>query len=120
MICGTSRERRRRNGGIDPKAVNGVRAPQPPGVGQDSVLSGVLHTVTLYILRFIPEIFQSSALRLPGRLPPLHLPHAAGFGLPGADTKLFHEERESAFIIIVFTSVVFLFLSGLTWPRCMQ
>ena len=26
-------------------------------MGQDSVLSGVLHTVTLYILRFIPEIF---------------------------------------------------------------
>jgi len=27
------------------------------------------------------------------------------------------KQRDSAFIIIVFTSVVFLFLSGLTWPR---
>ena len=27
------------------------------------------------------------------------------------------KERESAFLILVFTSVVFLFLSGLTWPR---
>ena len=26
-------------------------------------------------------------------------------------------ERESAFIVVVFTSVAFLFLSGLTWPR---
>ena len=26
-------------------------------------------------------------------------------------------QREDAFIYIVFTSVVFLFLSGLTWPR---
>ena len=27
------------------------------------------------------------------------------------------KERESAFLILVFTSVVFLFLSGLTWPH---
>ena len=27
------------------------------------------------------------------------------------------KERESGFILIVFTSVIFLFLSGLTWPR---
>ena len=27
------------------------------------------------------------------------------------------KQRESAFVVIVFTSVVFLFLSGLTWPR---
>ena len=26
-------------------------------------------------------------------------------------------ERESCFIIVVFTSIIFLFLSGLTWPR---
>ena len=26
-------------------------------------------------------------------------------------------EREMAFMVVVFTSVVFLFLSGLTWPR---
>ena len=26
-------------------------------------------------------------------------------------------ERESSFLVFVFTSVIFLFLSGLTWPR---
>ena len=35
----------------------------------------------------------------------------------GQTLNYFMKERESAFIIIVFTSVVFLFLSGLTWPR---
>lgn len=29
----------------------------------------------------------------------------------------FMKERESAFIVLVFSSVIFLFLSGLTWPR---
>jgi ABC-2 type transport system permease protein len=35
----------------------------------------------------------------------------------GQALNLFMRERESAFILIVFLSVLFLFLSGLTWPR---
>ena len=35
----------------------------------------------------------------------------------GQTLQVFVRERESSLLVIVFTSVVFLFLSGLTWPR---
>ena len=35
----------------------------------------------------------------------------------GQTVQYICKERESAFIVVVFTSVLFLFLSGLTWPR---
>lgn len=35
----------------------------------------------------------------------------------GQTMNIMATERESAFVIVVFTSVAFLFLSGLTWPR---
>lgn len=35
----------------------------------------------------------------------------------GQTLSVFVTERESSMLVIVFTSVVFLFLSGLTWPR---
>ena len=31
--------------------------------------------------------------------------------------QAFVSERETSFLVIVFTSLIFLFLSGLTWPR---
>ena len=35
----------------------------------------------------------------------------------GLTLQRFITERETPFIIVVFSSIVFLFLSGLTWPR---
>ena len=31
--------------------------------------------------------------------------------------SIFVRERESSFLLFVFTSVIFLFISGITWPR---
>ena len=35
----------------------------------------------------------------------------------GMTLSIFVRERESSFLLFVFTSVIFLFISGITWPR---
>lgn len=73
--------------------------------------------LTIYILHFIPIIF--------------NLPHSENFTnymlliIPFLFASIFMgftlqplaKERESSMVIIVFSSVIFLFLSGLTWPQ---
>ncbi len=115
MLGGTSRERRRRNGGIDPLEVN---APASATViGKMLCYVMIYLPLTVYILHYVPIMFH---------LP--HIGHIADFLLfifPmliataffGLTLQLFVKEREASLVVIVFTSVVFLFLSGLTWPR---
>lgn len=45
------------------------------------------------------------------------LPMLLATAMLGQTMNIMATERESAFVIVVFTSVAFLFLSGLTWPR---
>lgn len=118
-ICtlgGTSRDRRRRNGSIDPLQVQGV---------------GVLATVwgkalacvvfyiplTIYVMRFIPEMFNLPHYGAPVDYLLFIFPLLLSSAFLGQTLVYFMKGRESAFIVIVFTSVLFLFLSGLTWPR---
>ncbi|MCM1066132.1 MAG: ABC transporter permease [Muribaculaceae bacterium] len=116
MLGGTSREVRRRNGGVDPREV--------PGVGVMATVWGKALAIvvfyiplTIYVMRFIPEMFN-----LPhyGRAVDYLLfifPMLLSTAFLGQALVYFMKERESGFILIVFTSVIFLFLSGLTWPR---
>ncbi|MCM1033025.1 MAG: ABC transporter permease [Odoribacter sp.] len=116
MLSGTARERRRRNGGIDPMAVED--APVSATIWGKALTYVVLYIpLALYVVRFVPEIFslphQGSPIDYLLFIGPLLLASAM-FGLT---LQGFCTERESAFPAIVVTSVVFLFLSGLTWPR---
>lgn len=45
------------------------------------------------------------------------LPMLLASAMLGQTLNLIAHEREASFVIVVFTSVIFLFLSGLTWPR---
>jgi ABC-2 type transport system permease protein len=117
MLAGTAAQRRRRNTlGIDPEAVEGAGAFAT--IWGKTLCYVVLYIpLTIYILRFIPMMF--------------NLPHAGSpvdyllFALPLLIASAFFGQtvshacrhREDSFLIFVFTSVVFLFLSGLTWPR---
>lgn len=115
MLGGGAAERRRRNGGIDP-----LRIAAPPSatcIGKALCYLVLYLPLTIYILYFVPELFL--------------LPHngsivdALLFIMPmllasifmGMVLQVFVTERESSLLVIVFTSVIFLFLSGLTWPR---
>lgn len=116
MLGGTARERRRKNGGIDPKAVQGV------GVAATVWGRALCYTVfyfplTVYIMRYIPEIFNLPHYGSPVDYLLFIFPMLLSSAFLGLTLNVVMKERESAFIVIVFTSVVFLFLSGLTWPR---
>jgi ABC-2 type transport system permease protein len=73
--------------------------------------------LTIYILHFVPHFFsypqEGNLLEELMFIFPMLLATA----MLGQTLIIFASERESAFIVIVFTSVAFLFLSGLTWPR---
>lgn len=116
MLGGTSRERRRRNGGIDPEEVQGV--PVSATVWGKALCYTVFYIpMTVYILRFIPEMFNLPHYGNPVDYYLFIFPLLLASAFLGLALNYFMKQRESAFVIIVFTSVVFLFLSGLTWPR---
>lgn len=116
MLGGTSRERRRLNGGIDPRMVQNVSASATVW-GRTFCYFTFYIAPTIYVLRWMPIIF--------------HLPHSGDpveyllFMVPmllasaffGQTLNYFVRDRESSFMLIVVLSVVFLFLSGFTWPR---
>lgn len=115
MLAAGGSERRRRNGGVDPLAV--------PAGSITTVVGKVLCYVTLYlpvcvfVLFIVPRIF---ALPHIGELTDYMLfilPLLIASGCLGITLSVFVKERESSMLVLVFTSVVFLFLSGLTWPR---
>ena len=115
MLAGTSRDRRRLNGGVDPLAIDAPAVATVLGKTMCYIL--IYAPLTLYMLHYIPLMFG--------------LPHSGDavdyllFVLPmllasafmGMVMQVFVRERESSFLIIVVTSLIFLFLSGLTWTR---
>jgi ABC-2 type transport system permease protein len=115
MLSGTSRERRRRNGGKDPEMVT---APMSAIVWGRTLCYSIFYIApTIFLLHYIPVIFDlphiGSAVDYLLYMVPLVL--ASAFF--GQTISYFVHDRESSFIVMVFTSVIFLFLSGLTWPR---
>lgn len=113
MLGGTWRERRRR----DPAAARPVAGPLATVWGKALCYVVFYIPVTVYIMRFIPEIFNLPHYGNPADYYLFALPLLFATAFFGLTLNLFMKQRESAFILIVFTSVIFLFLSGLTWPR---
>ena len=115
MLAAGGSERRRRNGGIDP-----LEIPAPPFttvVGKVMCYLTLYLPVCVYVLYIVPRMF---ALPHIGHLADyilFILPMLIAAGSLGITISVFVKERESSLLVVVFTSVVFLFLSGLTWPR---
>ncbi len=115
LLGGTSRERKRLNGGFDPKEV--PASPSATIWGRALAYTVFYFPMTIYILRIIPEIFNLPHYGSPVDYLLFILPLLLSTAFLGQAMNYFMKERESCFIIIVFSSVLFLFLSGLTWPR---
>ena len=115
MLCGTSRDRRRLNNGIDPLA---VEAPAMATVLGKSLCYVIIYIpLTFYMLHFVPLMF---GLPHVGNVVDIMLfvvPFLFASAFMGLVLQAFVSERETSFLVIVFTSLIFLFLSGLTWPR---
>lgn len=115
MLVGNSAERRRRNGGIDPLA---VQCPQSAGmIGRMLCYIVVYIPMTIYVLHFIPMMFDLPHIGDAADYLLFIVPLLVASAFLGMTLQVFVKERESSMLVVVFTSLVFLFLSGLTWPR---
>lgn len=115
MLAGNSAERRRRNGGIDPLA---VQCPQSAGmIGRMLCYIVVYIPMTIYVLHFIPMMFDLPHIGDAADYLLFIVPLLVASAFLGMTLQIFVKERESSMLVVVFTSLVFLFLSGLTWPR---
>lgn len=115
MLNAGASERRRRNGGIDPLAV-----PAPPSaalVGKTLCYLLLYIPMLLYILHLVPLMFSLPHLGNVWHYMIYMLPMLIASAMLGISISAFVTERETSLLVVVFTSVIFLFLSGLTWPR---
>ena len=116
MLGGTAAERRRRNKGYDPMQVHGVGVTATVW-GKALAYMVIYIPQVIYVLRFIPEMFNLPHYGSPTDYFLFIAPMMLATAFLGQTLNAVMRDRESPFIIIVFTSVWFLFLSGLTWPR---
>lgn len=113
MLGGTRQERRRLRGPLPCDTYS----PSAQIFGRTLAYVFIYIPLTLYILDFVPAFF--SYPHHSDMLTDLLtvLPMLLATAMMGQALNILASERESSFIIVVFTSVLFLFLSGLTWPR---
>lgn len=116
LIGGTSRERRRRNHGYDPMMIDDA-SPSASVIGKALCYVILYIPMTVYVTTCIPEMFHLPHYGSATQYLPFLLPMLFATAFLGQAMLLWFKERETTFLIIVFTSVVFLFTSGLTWPR---
>lgn len=116
MLGGGSHERRRANGGIDPLLYAG--APASATVwGRTLCYFTAMLPFVIWILHWIPEIFSLPHVGSPVQYLLFIAPMLLATGFLGQTVNYFVTDRESSFIVVVISSVLFLFLTGLTWPR---
>lgn len=116
MLEGTSNERRKLNSGIDPKVINGIPASAVVW-GRTLCFFVIYIAFAIYNTQIIPALFKLPQYGNPVDFLLFLVPFLLATAFLGQTMAPLMRERESPFIIIVATSVVFLFLSGLTWPR---
>ncbi len=116
MLGGTSYERRLRGGGVDPLAVRGA-TPVASVIGRMLCFVLIYMPLSIYVMHFVPVMFSLPHVGSPMQYLPFILPMLVATAFMGMTLEILVREREMSFMVVVFTSVVFLFLSGLTWPR---
>ncbi len=115
MLAAGSRERARRNGGTDPMAI-------PTTATRSMIGKALCYTIiyivpTIYILRFVPMFFSFPQNGHALDIMIFMIPFLLSTIFMGMVIQRFIHERETVFLLFVFTSILFLFLSGLSWPR---
>ena len=115
MLHGGSIERRRRNGGRDPMAVEACVSATIIG---KMMCHQIVYTVpVIYVLHYVPLMFGFPQYGNFLHIICLAVPFVIAVSLMGQTLQAFVNERESVFLLFVFSSVVFVFLTGASWPR---
>lgn len=115
LLAGSSKERRLRHGGIDPLAVKA--SPLEDILGKTLCYITLYIPSAIYMIHILPEIFSLPHTFVIAPYILFILPYLLASAFFGMFVSGFCTERESAFMVVVFTSLIFLFLSGITWPR---
>lgn len=71
---------------------------------------------TVYILHVVPYLFKFPQLGSQWEIYIFSVPFLLSSIFFGMTLSVFVRERETSFLLFVFTSIVFLFVSGITWP----
>ena len=109
-------------GGRNERALKGLYTPASGSTlltmtGRAGCYITILALPVIWLTHYVPVVFQfpmaGDTLEIFAFLLPLVLACIA----LGFIVQLFTSEREAIFLVWVATSVAFLFLSGLTWPR---
>lgn len=115
MLAGGHQERRRLNGGSDPMWVD---APGSAiALGKTLCYLVIFMPMLIYTLHIVPWMFKLPHYGDFFDAVMLMVPLLIASSMFGQAFSVCVTERESSMLVVVFTSVVFLFLSGLTWPR---
>ena len=115
MLHGGSIERRRRNGGRDPLAYEA--GPAATIIGKMMCHQIVYVVPIIYVLHYVPLMFGFPQYGDIVHIICLAVPFIIAVSLMGQTLQAFVNERESVFLLFVFSSVVFVFLTGASWPR---
>lgn len=115
MNGGAIYEHRRRYGGMDP--FDTVRSGAVSRLlGKALAYLTVYIIPLLYLLVIMPWVFSYPQLGDLLDIALLAIPYILAVSFFGMSLQVFVREREASFVVIVFTSVIFLFLSGIPWP----
>lgn len=115
MLGGTRRERRRRAG--QPMADPGTAGAAATVLGRALCYTVFYVVWAIYLLHWIPALFNLPQAGNAVQYLALTLPLMLASAFMGQFFVLMVNDRETPFILIVLTSVLFLFLAGFTWPR---
>ncbi len=115
MLHGGSIERRRCNGGRDPMAVEA--SPGATIVGKMMCHQIIYVLPVIYVLHYVPLMFGFPQYGNLLHIICLAVPFVIAVSFMGQTLSAFVNERESVFLLFVFSSVVFVFLTGVSWPR---
>ena len=115
MLRGGSRERRLRYRGRDP---HDVGAPVSSTIVGKTLCYLLIYLLpTIYALFIVPIMFDFPQNGNPLETLAFMFPYLLCASFMGQSLQVLVNERESTFLVLVFTSVIFIFLSGISWPR---
>jgi len=116
FLGATSRERARLNGGIDPKEIARVGVVARV-VGKALCYLVLIAVPAVFVLHFIPIIFDFPMNGDVWDVIVFFVPYFFAVIFFSMILQRIVPDRESTFLVFVFTSVAFVFLSGVSWPR---
>lgn len=115
MLSGSSMERRRRNNGIDPLTIEGPSSALV--LGRTMCYFTIYVPLTIYVLHYVPLMFSLPHIGTALNYLLLMVPFILASAFFAETLRRLVAESESSLLVWVFTSVVILFVTGLTWPR---